>query len=88
MNPAQTLFDVKRLIGRRFKDSTVQKDIKLLPFEIVDVAGKPQIKVKVNNDWKTMPPEEVSSMVLIKMKDFVASSWIFLCQRMKSVVLE
>merc|ERR1712216_747620 len=36
VNPAQTLFDVKRLIGRRFKDSTVQKDIKLLPFEIVD----------------------------------------------------
>jgi len=36
INPSQTLFDVKRLIGRRFKDSTVQKDIKLLPFEIVD----------------------------------------------------
>merc|ERR1711904_479187 len=49
VNPAQTLFDVKRLIGRRFKDSTVQKDIKLLPFAIGD---------------KVMPPEEVSSMVL------------------------
>merc|ERR1719157_44498 len=69
VNPAQTLFDVKRLIGRRFKDSTVQKDIKLLPFKIVDIAGKPQIEVKVNGVAKTMPPEEVSSMVLIKMKE-------------------
>merc|ERR1712166_698727 len=69
VNPAQTLFDVKRLIGRRFKDSTVQKDIKLLPFEIVDVQGKPQINVKVNGVSKTMPPEEVSSMVLVKMKE-------------------
>merc|ERR1712227_186679 len=69
INPAQTLFDVKRLIGRRFKDSTVQKDIKLLPFKIVDQQGKPQIEVKVNGQSKTMPPEEVSSMVLVKMKE-------------------
>jgi len=69
VNPSQTLFDVKRLIGRRFKDSTVQKDIKLLPFKIVDVSGKPQISVNVNGKEKTMPPEEVSSMVLVKMKE-------------------
>merc|ERR1711988_160204 len=69
VNPSQTLFDVKRLIGRRFKDSTVQKDIKLLPFKIVDAAGKPQINVKVNGESKNMPPEEVSSMVLVKMKE-------------------
>merc|ERR1711904_422490 len=69
VNPSQTLFDVKRLIGRRFKDSTVQKDIKLLPFAIVDQGGKPQISVKVNGESKTMPPEEVSSMVLVKMKE-------------------
>jgi len=69
VNPSQTLFDVKRLIGRRFKDSTVQKDIKLLPFKIVDVSGKPQISVNVNGAEKTMPPEEVSSMVLVKMKE-------------------
>merc|ERR1740115_53745 len=56
VNPSQTLFDVKRLIGRRFKDSTVQKDIKLLPFKIVDAGGKPQISVKVNGVSKTMPP--------------------------------
>merc|ERR1719451_78891 len=69
INPSQTLFDVKRLIGRRFKDSTVQKDIKLLPFAIVDQGGKPQISVKVSGQTKTMPPEEISSMVLVKMKE-------------------
>merc|ERR1719203_113420 len=69
INPSQTLFDVKRLIGRRFKDSTVQKDIKLLPFQIVDKGGKPQISVKVRGEDKLMPPEEVSSMVLTKMKE-------------------
>jgi len=69
INPSQTLFDVKRLIGRRFKDSTVQKDIKLLPFQIVDKSGKPQISVKVKGEDKVMAPEEVSSMVLTKMKE-------------------
>merc|ERR1712100_540673 len=69
INPSQTLFDVKRLIGRRFKDSTVQKDIKLLPFAIVDKAGKPMISVRVKGEEKVMPPEEVSSMVLTKMKE-------------------
>jgi len=69
INPEQTLFDVKRLIGRRFKDSTVQKDIKLLPFAIVDKSGKPQIEVKVKGETKQMPPEEVSAIVLVKMKE-------------------
>merc|ERR1712087_194027 len=69
VNPSQTLFDVKRLIGRRFKDSTVQKDIKLLPFEIREKGGKPMISVKVKNEDKVMAPEEVSSMVLTKMKE-------------------
>merc|ERR1712066_1134294 len=69
VNPSQTLFDVKRLIGRRFKDSTVQKDIKLLPFKIVDKGGKPLIAVNVKNEEKTMPPEEVSAMILVKMKE-------------------
>merc|ERR1719244_1146728 len=69
VNPSQTLFDVKRLIGWRFKDSTVQKDIKLLPFAIVDKGGKPMISVKVKGEDKVMAPEEVSSMVLTKMKE-------------------
>merc|ERR1711870_98638 len=69
INPSQTLFDVKRLIGRRFKDSTVQKDIKLLPFAISDKGGKPMINVKVKGENKAMAPEEVSPMVLTKMKE-------------------
>merc|ERR1719297_430257 len=69
INPSQTLFDVKRLIGRRFKDSTVQKDIKLLPFKITDKSGKPFISATVKNEEKTMPPEEVSAMILVKMKE-------------------
>merc|ERR1712050_10530 len=62
-------FDVKRLIGRRFKDSTVQKDIKLLPFAIVDKNSKPVIEVKVKGEEKVLSPEEVSSMILTKMKE-------------------
>merc|ERR1712217_718915 len=69
VNPSQTLFDVKRLIGRRFKDSTVQKDIKLLPYKITDKGGKPMISVLVKGEDKVMAPEEVSSMVLTKMKE-------------------
>merc|ERR1712032_1658392 len=69
INPSQTLFDVKRLIGRRFKDSTVQKDMKLLPFTIVEKQSKPMITVKVKGEDKAMAPEEVSSMVLTKMKE-------------------
>merc|ERR1712038_1887391 len=58
-----------RLIGRRFKESTVQKDIKLLPFKIVDKSGKPFISAQVKGEEKVMAPEEVSSMVLTKMKE-------------------
>jgi len=57
------------LIGRRFKDSTVQKDKKLLPYEIAEKDGKPVIQVDVKGDQKTLAPEEVSSMVLTKMKE-------------------
>merc|ERR1740122_955393 len=69
LHPTQTLFDVKRLIGRRFKDSTVQTDIKLLPYRIIEKSGKPMIVVKVKNKEKVLSPEEVSSMILTKMKE-------------------
>ena len=68
VNPKNTIFDVKRLIGREYKDKTVQADKKLLPFEIVDKKGKPFISVVVNGETKTLAPEEVSAMVLQKMK--------------------
>jgi len=69
INPSQTLFDVKRLIGRNYNDKTVQHDKKLLPFKIIDKGGKPFISVKVKNEEKILAPEEVSSMVLTKMKE-------------------
>jgi heat shock protein 5 len=69
VDPEQTIFDVKRLIGRRFKDKSVQSDKKLLPYQIVDKSGKPYVKVKVKGEWKEMAPEEVSALVLTKMKE-------------------
>lgn len=68
MNPVNTIFDVKRLIGRKYADTTVQKDKKLLPFEIVNQAGKPMISVDIKHEKKTFSPEQISAMVLGKMK--------------------
>merc|ERR1711939_374115 len=69
INPSQTLFDVKRLIGRKYDEKSVQSDKKLLPFDIVNKGGKPMISVKVKGETKQLMPEEVSSMVLTKMKE-------------------
>jgi heat shock protein 5 len=69
VNPAQTLFDVKRLIGRNYNDKTVVKDKALLPFVIVEQNKKPYIQVEVNGQKKKFSPEEVSAMVLQKMKE-------------------
>jgi len=69
MNPNNTIFDAKRLIGRRFEDQTVQSDMKHWPFEVVSDGGKPKITVQYKGESKTFSPEEISSMVLIKMKE-------------------
>ncbi|KAI5744624.1 hypothetical protein M8J76_003916 [Diaphorina citri] len=69
MNPNNTIFDAKRLIGRKFEDATVQADMKHWPFEVVSDGGKPKIKVEYKGEAKTFFPEEVSSMVLTKMKE-------------------
>jgi len=69
MNPTNTVFDAKRLIGRKFDDSTVQKDMKHWPFKVVNEAGKPKIGVEYKCEDKTFTPEEISSMVLTKMKE-------------------
>ena len=69
MNPTNTVFDAKRLIGRRFDDSTVQSDMKHWPFNVVNDGGKPKIQVEFKGEKKTFFPEEISSMVLIKMKE-------------------
>merc|ERR1719364_196938 len=69
INPSQTLFDVKRLIGRKYDEKSVQSDKKLLPFDIVDKQGKPFISVLEKGEKKVRSPEEVSAMVLTKMKE-------------------
>jgi len=69
MNPSNTVFDAKRLIGRNFNDSTVQKDMKHWPFKVVNDGGKPKIGVEYKYEGKTFTPEEISSMVLTKMKE-------------------
>merc|ERR1719198_254444 len=69
INPTNTVFDVKRLIGRKFTDDTVQKDIKLLPYGIKSKDGKPYVEVDVKGTRKMYAPEEISAMILGKMKE-------------------
>jgi heat shock protein 1/8 len=69
LNPTNTVFDAKRLIGRKFDDPTVQSDIKLLSYKVKNENGKPMIQVEFKAEEKTFSPEEISSMVLTKMKE-------------------
>jgi L1 cell adhesion molecule like protein len=68
-NPTNTIFDAKRLIGRKINDENVQKDIKLWPFGVAqDSTGKPLIQAESEGVKKTFKPEQISAMVLEKMK--------------------
>lgn len=69
INPTNTIFDAKRLIGRKFEDSTVQADMKHWPFTVVCEGDKPKLQVEYKNETKTFTPEEISAMVLTKMKE-------------------
>lgn len=61
--------DAKRLIGRKFDDTAVQSDMKHWPFHVVNDSGRPKIEVQYKNEKKSFYPEEISSMVLTKMKE-------------------
>jgi L1 cell adhesion molecule like protein len=69
MNPTNTVFDAKRLIGRKFNEDAVQQDMKHWPFTVKDVDKKPKIQVEYKGEPKQFYPEEISSMVLTKMKE-------------------
>lgn len=69
MNPKNTVFDAKRLIGRRFDDQKIQDDMKHWPFTVINDCGKPKIQVEFKGEMKKFAPEEVSSMVLTKMRE-------------------
>jgi len=67
-NPTNTIFDAKRLIGRDWSEESVQKDAQFFPFKLINKNNKPAIQVSTGADMKTLSPEEVSAMVLTKMK--------------------
>jgi L1 cell adhesion molecule like protein len=69
LNPQNTVFDAKRLIGRNFNDPSIQKDMQHWPFQVVADGKKPKIQVEYKCETKTFNPEEISSMVLTKMKE-------------------
>ena len=69
INPTNTIFDAKRLIGRKYDDSTVQSDLKHWPFKVAQHGDKPKLEVEYKNETKTFTPEEISAMVLTKMKE-------------------
>lgn len=69
MNPRQTVFDAKRLIGRRFDDPDVKKDMQSWPFTVADKDGSPVIEVEYLGEKKQFAPQEISAMVLLKMKE-------------------
>ncbi|KAK4296894.1 hypothetical protein Pmani_020297 [Petrolisthes manimaculis] len=84
MNPENTVFDAKRLIGRKFTDATVQSDIKHWPFKVVNDNGKPNLRVEYKGEGKTFSPEEISSMILVKMKETAEA---FLGGKVKDAVI-
>jgi len=73
MNPTNTVFDAKRLIGRKFTDTVVQADMKHWPFKVISRDDKPIIEVQFRGETKTFNPEEISSMVLVKMREIAES---------------
>ena len=74
-NPLRTVYVVKRLVGRNFDDKEVQRDLKYLPYKVVSKGGKPYIKIETTHGEKQMSPEEISAMILIKMKE-VAEAYL------------
>jgi len=88
LNPTNTIYDIKRFIGRRYTDATVKRDRALLPFTILNREGRPHVQVRVSGgedgESKVFSPEEISSMVLTKMKEIAEN---FLGQKVEHAVV-
>ena len=74
-NPTNTVFDVKRFIGRKFNEKEVQADLKHYPYKVVNKDGKPLIQVEYQGETKKYTPEQISAVILGKMKE-VAESYL------------
>ncbi len=72
-NPENTVYDAKRLIGREYSDASVQRDMKIWPFKVVSNGGKPNISARWKGEEKTFTPEEISAMILTRMRDTAES---------------
>ncbi|AYV85046.1 MAG: putative heat shock 70 kDa protein [Satyrvirus sp.] len=84
MNPTNTVFDAKRLIGREFNDKSIQENLRHWPFKVINVKGKPFIEVEYEKQTKQFSPEQISSMVLMKMKQIANT---FLGQEVTDAVI-
>ncbi|XP_014256533.1 heat shock protein 68-like [Cimex lectularius] len=84
MNPQNSVFDAKRLIGRKFDDPKIQDDMKNWPFKVVNDSSKPKIQVEFKGEVKKFAPEEISSMVLVKMKEIAEA---YLGKKVKDAVI-
>ncbi|CAO1439546.1 unnamed protein product [Diamesa hyperborea] len=84
MNPINSVFDAKRLIGRKFDDDKVQSDMKHWPFKVINDCGKPKIQVEFKGETKRFAPEEVSSMILTKMRE---TAEVYLGQKVTDAVI-
>nr|AGQ50609.1 heat shock protein 70 [Neoseiulus cucumeris] len=84
MNPENTVFDAKRLIGRRYDDSSIQGDMKHWSFKVANDSGRPKIQVDFKGERKSFYPEEISSMVLTKMRETAEA---YLGQPVKDAVI-
>jgi L1 cell adhesion molecule like protein len=83
-NPNNTVFDAKRLIGQKYDDKKVQEDLKHLSYNVVNKENKPFIEVEFRGETKTFAPEEVSAMILVKMKEIAEA---YLGEEVKDAVI-